>query len=513
MKKYLKKIKRYIVLSLLASGLETVFTSALLLLPGYLVDHYQAGRNNIIGLCFAYFLLFTAYLLSCYFSNRVSDFRRVKFEKAIKKDFFNTVYSKNYQEYHLYDTGEYLSMQANDISEMIQNYLSPLMSIFRSIIMIVVFGVSLIIYVNPIISIAIIMCSVLAVFVPWITAKELSKRNRTYLDSVGKYTSKLKTHFEAREIMDHNGVETIKKRNEADLDSLLRDNMRFRKLNSLSMVLNGGATEFVSVVSFIIIAILLVSGNITVGMATASFVYCTKFTDPIYELSVCIGRVKSVKQVQEKLSKITQEQSEPESMQLKKIHKVNVKDVKKDFGAVNIAIPDMEFVFPKKYLIIGENGVGKSVFFRMLMKFYNPDQGEIKYDNNDCVNIDSLNTYAPQSTIIFNASYLENVTLFGTYRRDKLAEYESFFPSDLIQQIKQNIDSGELSGGEKQVIGLLRALCSEKPILLLDEPFSAMNNIVIEKFLNHMEQINSMIVIVAHNINDFQDRFDKTYHF
>lgn len=313
--------------------------------------------------------------------------------------------------------------------------------------------------------------------------------------------------------MDHNGVETIKKRNEADLDSLLRDNMRFRKLNSLSMVLNGGATEFVSVVSFIIIAILLVSGNITVGMATASFVYCTKFTDPIYELSVCIGRVKSVKQVQEKLSKISQEQSEPESMQLKKIHKVIVKDVKKDFGTVNIAIPDMEFVFPKKYLIIGENGVGKSVFFRMLMKFYNPDQGEIKYDNNDCVNIDNLNTYAPQSTIIFNASYLENVTLFGTYRRDKLAEYESFFPSDLIQQIKQNIDSGELSGGEKQVIGLLRALCSEKPILLLDEPFSAMNNIVIEKFLNHMEQINSMIVIVAHNINDFQDRFDKTYHF
>lgn len=189
MKKYLKKIKGYIVLSLLASGLETVFTSALLFLPGYLIDHYQAGRNKIIVFCFAYFLLFTAYLLSCYFSNRVSDFRRVKFEKAIKKDFFNAVYSKNYQEYHLYDTGEYLSMQANDISEMIQNYLSPLMSIFRSIIMIVVFGVSLIIYVNPIISIAIIMCSVLSVFVPWITAKELSKRNRTYLDSVGKYTS------------------------------------------------------------------------------------------------------------------------------------------------------------------------------------------------------------------------------------------------------------------------------------------------------------------------------------
>ena len=139
----------------------------------------------------------------------------------------------------------------------------------------------------------------------------------------------------------------------------------------------------------------------------------------------------------------------------------------------------------------------------MLMKFYDPDQGIIKYDDNDRVNVDSLVSYAPQSTIVFKASYLDNVTLFGTYRKEKLTYYESFFPSELIHQIKQNIDSGELSGGEKQVIGLLRALCSEKQILLLDEPFSAMNNSVIAEFLNHMEQINSMIVIVAHNINDF----------
>lgn len=513
MKKYLKKIRGYIFLSILIDGMETALTSALLFLPGYLIDHYQAGRNKIIWLCFTYFLLFTAYLLSCYFSNRVSDYRRVKFEKAIKKDFFNAVYNKNYQDYHQYDTGEYLSMQANDITEMIQNYLSPLLSIFRSVIMIVVFGASLIIYVSPIITIAIIMCSVLAVFVPWITANELSKRNGNYLNGVGKYTSKLKTYFEAREIMDRNGIETIKKRNETDLDSLMCDNMRFRKLNSFSMVLNGGATEFVSVVTFAIIAILLVSRNITVGMATASFVYCTKFTDPIYELSVCIGRVKSTKQIQEKLAKITLEKSEPESTHLEKVHKVTVSDIQKSFGEVHIVLPDMEFVFPKKYLIIGENGVGKSVFFRMLMRFYDPDQGIIKYDDNDRVNVDSLVSYAPQSTIVFKASYLDNVTLFGTYRKEKLTYYESFFPSELIHQIKQNIDSGELSGGEKQVIGLLRALCSEKQILLLDEPFSAMNNSVIAEFLIHMEQINSMIVIVAHNINDFQDRFDTTYRF
>ena len=404
-------------------------------------------------------------------------------------------------------------MQSNDITEMIQNYLSPLLAIYRSLIMIAVFGGSLIAFVNPVITIAIIGCSVFAVFVPWLTANELSKRNGNYSNSVGKYTSKLKTYFEAHEIMDKNGVETIKRKNEKDLDSLLNDNMYFRKLNSFSMVLNGGSTEFVAVISFIVIAFLLFSNRITVGMATAAFVYSTKFTDPIYELSLNIGRVKSVKKIQEKLIEITTKKSESNLKPLKNIQKITVSGVKKFFGEVNIEIPDMEFIFPKKYLIIGENGIGKSVLFRMLMKFYEPDCGAIQYDGIECVNIDGLNTYSPQSTIVFKASYVDNVTLFGTYSKEKLSEYESYFPSELISQIKQNICSGELSGGEKQVVGLLRALCSQKKIILLDEPFSAMNNAVIDKFLNNLGRINSMIIIVAHNINEHSDKFDRTYTF
>lgn len=511
MQKYLSKIKRYIIISLICYSLETLVTSIILFLPGYLVDHYLEGVTTIRFLIACYVLLFSLYLLIAYSSNRISDYRRIKFEKYIKKDFFDSVIERNYQDYYQYDVGEYLSMQANDITEMCQNYLSPLLSVYRSIIMIIVFGISLVLFVNVSIALVIILCSVLAVFIPELTASKLSKRNGIYLKKIGRYTSSIKTYFEAHDILDKRSIKTIEAIHEEELDSILSDNMRFRKLNSFAMVLNGGAVEFVSVISFIIVAVLLHLGKITVGMTTAAFLYSTKFTDPICQLNVNIGKIKSVREIQDKLNSIIQAKSHSLLRCPTSIEKIEVQNVTKKFKQVQIEIPDMQFVYPNKYLIIGDNGAGKSVLFRMLMGFYKPDSGIIQYDELSEIDVSLLNTYVPQQPVIFEASYHDNVTLYGTYDDRRLLKYESYFPPELIERIKINITSKNLSGGEKQVIGLLRALCSEKPVLLLDEPFSAMNQATIEKFLSNINKINCMFIVIAHNVNEYSDWFEYVY--
>ena len=66
-----------------------------------------------------------------------------------------------------------------------------------------------------------------------------------------------------------------------------------------------------------------------------------------------------------------------------------------------------------------------------------------------------------------------------------------------------------MSGGEKQVIALLRALCSEKDMILLDEPFSAMNRVTIDEFMKHLAQIDKTLVIIAHNAENYSDQFDE----
>ncbi len=510
MKKYLLKIKWYLFLTIVGDLLETLSTSAMLYLPGYLIDHYTESTQKIIGLILLYVFLFVLYLFSAYFGNRMADYRRIKFEKAIKKDYFNAVIEKDYEDYNQLSSAEYISMQANDITELCQNYLSPLMAVIRNGIMIGVFGTCLVIFVDPIIAITIILFSILVMFVPELTAKEVSERNSKFLETTGKYTKKIQSYFEAKDILDHNSIQQIEMKHEKDLDDVLESNMFFRKLNSFSMVLNGGSAELVSVVSFICVAILLCSGRITIGMATVGFMYCTKFMDPIYELNINIGRVKSTKKIQEKLFKIVKNKHSKTNITSKQITQIQTNSLTKSFDQVDIKLPNLSFIYPKKYLVLGENGIGKSVLLKMLLGFMKPSEGEVLYVPTDITPNEGI-CYVPQKPLLFEGSYLDNISVFGTYDCKNLNIYEQYFPTYLIEQIKSSGDLNSLSGGEKQILCLLRALCSEKNVLILDEPFSAMNDIVINSFMNHLKEIDKLVIFVAHNMNQYTDVFDQVY--
>lgn len=511
MKKYLLQIKWYLVFTVVADVLQTIATSVMLYLPGYLIDKYTEGIQTILSLIVFYILFFILYLFSAYLGNRMSDYRRVKFEKVIKKDYFNAVIEKEYEDYHTLSSAEYISMQANDINELIQNYLSPLMAIIRNIIMIIVFGFSLVIFVDPIIAITIIAFSIIVMFVPELTAKELSDRNSKFLEMTGKYTKKIQSYFESKDILDHNSIQQIEDKHNKDLNEVLDSNMYFRKMNSFSMVLNGGSAELVSVVAFICVGFLLCYGRITIGMATVGFMYCTKFMDPIYELNVNIGKVKSTKKIQEKLFQIVNKKKSKDSVVKEQIKTIQTKDVVKYFEQVDIKLPDLSFEYPNKYLVLGENGVGKSVLLKMLLGFMKPTHGEVICEPKMNY-VNEAICYVPQKTLIFEGTYLDNISIFGTYDCKNLEEYEKYFPSYLIEQIKNNSDINSLSGGEKQIICLLRALCSEKNVMVLDEPFSAMNDIVIERFMEHLKDIDKMIIFVAHNMNQYTESFDEVYY-
>lgn len=202
MSRYLLKIKKYIILSVVYEIILTASISLMMYMPGYLIDNYNKGLKFVLELSLIYLVTFTIYLLFAYIANRNSDKRRYVFELSIKNDFFKSLMNKNYQEFSQYHTDEYISMQTNDITELCTNYLSPLMAIYNNIIMIFIFGIVIIIFVDFSISVVIISLSAFMVFVPKLTEKKLAYNNNEWLKRVAGYAIIVRKFLESFMILD-----------------------------------------------------------------------------------------------------------------------------------------------------------------------------------------------------------------------------------------------------------------------------------------------------------------------
>jgi len=166
--------------------------------------------------------------------------------------------------------------------------------------------------------------------------------------------------------------------------------------------------------------------------------------------------------------------------------------------------------------LIGESGQGKTTFFHILSKFYHPETGIITFNS---IPYDELSTFdwrnilgvVPQEINIFNGNVLENVCLGATeeefnkiYDFCKQYGFDKYFNSFSHSYGTILGEEGvNLSGGQKQLIALARALYKKPQLLLLDEPTSAMDRnterFVIELLNKLKDQIG--ILIITHRIS------------
>jgi ATP-binding cassette subfamily B protein len=165
--------------------------------------------------------------------------------------------------------------------------------------------------------------------------------------------------------------------------------------------------------------------------------------------------------------------------------------------------------------LVGPSGAGKSTVFRLLLRFYDPDQGQVRIDTVNLTDADPTEVRAriamvAQDTPLFSGSATDNIRFGREDATDaeiraaaKAAEAEAF-----INALPQGFDSpvGEraktLSGGQRQRLAIARALVREAPILLLDEATSALdaeNERLVQKALAKAMKGRTTLVI-AHRL-------------
>lgn len=163
--------------------------------------------------------------------------------------------------------------------------------------------------------------------------------------------------------------------------------------------------------------------------------------------------------------------------------------------------------------IMGKSGSGKSTMLKLLMRFWDPDKGEISING---INLKKINTdsiydnidYMTQTTVLFSGTIRDNLKIAKQDATDEEI-YESLRKASIDEYIK-GLDSGldtrvsdlgdNFSGGERQRIGLARCFLTDSRLILLDEPTSNLdshNEAIILKSLVE-ESDDKTIVLVSH---------------
>lgn len=191
-----------------------------------------------------------------------------------------------------------------------------------------------------------------------------------------------------------------------------------------------------------------------------------------------------------------------------------VENITFSYEDINV-LDNLSVDLPKNKIIglIGKSGSGKSTLLKLLMRFWNVNQGEIRISNKSINDINTSNlrnmeSYVTQNTHLFHDSILNNIKIakLDASREEIEDACKKASVHDFIMSLPNGYDTevselGEsLSGGEKQRLGLARAFLHNSPLMLLDEPTSnldSLNEATILKAL-HRERKGKTIVLVSH---------------
>lgn len=288
--------------------------------------------------------------------------------------------------------------------------------------------------------------------------------------------------------------------------------------------------KLVGNLGYVVVAIMggiyVIKGKITVGNIQSFITYTKNFTNPIASLASIMTELQGMVAACERVFEFLNEKEEEPIK-----NKVELKNVRGNvvFKNVTFGYDDNKIIINnfsthvtsgKKIAIVGPTGAGKTTLVKLLMRFYDTNSGEILVDGVNIKNVDRGELRKQfgmvlQDTWLFSGTIMENLRygkLDATDREvidaAKMAHVHHFIQTlpDGYNMVL-NEDTGNISGGQKQLLTIARAILANPKILILDEATSSVDTrteILIQKAMDELMK-NKTSFIIAHRLSTIKN--------
>ena len=423
--------------------------------------------------------------------------------------------------------GEVLSRITNDVDTLGQS-LNQSVTILITSVTTIIGVLIMMLTISPLMTLIAFVIFPISALLISLVIKHSQKYFFTQQEYLGKINGQVEEVFSGQNVIKvFNREEVVKKNFEEDNDVLYQSAWKSQFFSGMMQPI----MMFVGNLGYVAVAIsgsmLAIKGTIEVGDIQAFIQYVRSFTQPITQVAQVSNMLQSMAAATERVFEFLEEEEEDQFAE-NPVHDENLQGsvtfehVKFGYDEDKIIIHDFNSqISPGQMVaIVGPTGAGKTTMVKLLMRFYDVNEGAIKVDGYDIRDFNRSELrenfgMVLQDTWLFKGTIMENIRYGRLDATDEevieaaKAAHAHHFISTLPggYQMELNEEASNVSQGQKQLLTIARAILADNRILILDEATSSVDTRTearIQKAMNNLMKGRTSFVI-AHRLSTIKD--------